>query len=68
MDEARYKVLEEGQRMLHENWRVLEHPVDAAAVEAENRRRNYIDIDYKQIKFHSICMFIVVVADALSVV
>ena len=54
--------------MLHENWRVLEHPVDTAAGENEHRRRNYIDVDYIQIKFHSNFMFSVVLAEALNVV
>ena len=68
VDMARYKVREQGHRVLHENWRVLEHPVDTAAGDNENRHRNYIDTDYKQIQFHSICMFSVVVSNALSVV
>ncbi len=54
--------------MLHKNWRVLEHPVDTAAGENEHARRNYIDVDYKQIKFHSNVMSSVVLAEVLNVV
>ncbi len=66
MDVARYKVLEQGQTMRRERW--WDHPVDTAAGENENRRRNYIDVDYKQIKFHSNFMSSVVLAEALNVV
>ena len=68
VDVARYKFLDQGQCMLHKNWRVLEHAVDAAAGEDEHRRRNYIDVDYKQIKFHSNVMSSVVLAEVLNVV